>query len=131
MTVKERIVQYLNYSGVSITKAESELGWSKGALLKAASISSDRAGEFIIRYPNVSAEWLITGKGEMLKQSQSVGDISNSNVSGVNVSGQEIHISNADAYSTLLKIVENNQKAVEVFQSQIDRLITILERKIQ
>lgn len=65
----------------------------------------------------------------MLKPMQCVGDISNSNVSGVNVNGREIHI-NPDAYNTLLKIVENNQKTTEKFQEQIDRLISIIENKL-
>ncbi len=65
----------------------------------------------------------------MLKTSQSVGDISNSSVSGVNVNGNGIQI-NPNAYDTLLKIVETNQKATEKFQEQIDRLITIIEKKL-
>ena len=71
----------------------------------------------------------MTGEGEMLKTSQSVGDISNSSVSGVNVNGNGIQI-NPNAYDTLLKIVETNQKATEKFQEQIDRLITIIEKKL-
>lgn len=74
-------------------------------------------------------EWLISGNGEMLaKPNQTIGDISNSNVSGVNVSGSDIHI-NPNAYDALLKIVENNQKSTERFQNEIDRLITIIELK--
>lgn len=73
-------------------------------------------------------EWLTKGQGDMLKPIQSVGDISNSNVSGVNVNGQEIHIY-PDAYNTLLKIVETNQRTTEKFQEQIDRLISIIENK--
>lgn len=64
----------------------------------------------------------------MTKPIQQVGDISNSNVSGVNVSGTEIHI-NPNAYDTLLQIVERNQKVTEKFQEQIDRLISIIEKK--
>lgn len=69
MNVKDRILEYLEYKGVSITKAESLLCWSKGALLKSNSISSDRLGEFYLQFPEVSPEWLLTGEGDMLKQS--------------------------------------------------------------
>ena len=69
MNVKDRIFECLKYKGVSITKAESLLSWSKGALIKSNSISSDRLGEFYLQFPDVSPEWLLTGKGEMLKQS--------------------------------------------------------------
>lgn len=73
-------------------------------------------------------EWLRTGEGEMIKNSQSIGDISNSNVSGVNVNGNGIQI-NPNAYDALLKIVEANQKSTEKFQEQMGRLITLLEKK--
>lgn len=67
MNVKDRIFEYLKNKGVSITKAESLLCWSKGALLKSNSISSDRLGEFYLQFPDVSPEWLLTGKGDMLR----------------------------------------------------------------
>lgn len=75
-----------------------------------------------------SDNWLIAGEGEMLQPAQNIGNISNSSLTGVNVNGKDIHI-NPDAYNTLLKIVENNQKSTEKFQEQIDRLITLLEKK--
>lgn len=80
-------------------------------------------------YDNIfNVKWLLNEEGNMMAPTQSVGDISNSSVSGVNVNGQEIHI-NPDAYNTLLKIVESNQKTTEKFQEQIDRLISIIEHK--
>lgn len=71
MSVKDRIIQYLDNNCISITKAEALLGWSKGALLKANSISSDRLGEFILRFDNINLKWLLTGEGPMLKPDQS------------------------------------------------------------
>ena len=71
MSVKDRIIQYLNSEGISVTKAEALLGWSKGALLKANSISSDRLGEFILRFDNINLKWLLTGKEPMLKPAPS------------------------------------------------------------
>lgn len=68
MNVKDRILEFLKYEDVSVTKAESLLCWSKGALLKSNSISSDRLGEFYLQFPEVSPEWLLTGKGKMTKQ---------------------------------------------------------------
>jgi len=62
------------------------------------------------------------------ESTNNVSNVHNSNLTGVNVTGKDIHI-NPDAYNTLLKIVENNQKSTEKFQEQIDRLITLLEKK--
>lgn len=75
--VKDRIIEYLNYKGVSITRAEVELGWSKGALLKANSISSDRLGEFTLHFKDVNLDWLITGTSEMLKTAIPAPSVSN------------------------------------------------------
>ena len=68
MTVKDRIFKFLEVKDISITKTESILGWSKGSLLKANSISSDRLGEFILHFPDADINWLLTGEGSMLKK---------------------------------------------------------------
>lgn len=77
MNVKDRIFEYLKNKGVSITKAESLLCWSKGALLKSNSISSDRLGEFYLQFPDVSPEWLLTGKGDMLRDTSGQEKVNN------------------------------------------------------
>ena len=69
----------------------------------------------------------MTGIGEMTKNEQRIGDIKNSNVTGVNVHGQKIYITNID---DILSIVEKHQKSTEKFQEQIDRLINIIEKKL-
>ncbi len=69
MEIKERLMQYLDNKGMSPTKAEQLLGWGKGALIKAKSISVDKAGEFLLLFGDLSAEWLLRGEGEMLKSS--------------------------------------------------------------
>lgn len=77
----------------------------------------------------INANWLLTGIGEMTKNEQHVGDISNSNVVGVNVNGGSVN-NYTEEYCALLNIVEKYQKQTEKFQGQIDRLITILEQNI-
>lgn len=72
MTVKEKIQEYLEYKGISPTAAERELGWGVGAFTKAKSITVDRAKEFLLLYNDLSAEWLLRGKGVMLNSSSSV-----------------------------------------------------------
>lgn len=131
MDIKDRFLEFITYKGLSKRKFQESIGVSNSYI---QNISNGISAEVLHRikeiYPELSTDWLITGKGDMLKPIQTVGDISNSTVSGVNVSGTEIHISSIDAYNTLLKIVETNQKATEKFQEQIDRLISIIENKL-
>ncbi len=86
--------------------------------------------EAIVSKTGVDGTWLLTGEGEMQKPAQAVGDISNSNVAGVNVSGTEIHISNPGAYNALLETVKTYQKITEKYQSQMDEIIALLKKKI-
>lgn len=68
MSVKENIYLYLESKGVTPTKAERLMGWSVGALTKANSITAERLKEFILFNKDVSPEWILTGKGDMLKK---------------------------------------------------------------
>lgn len=127
--MKDRLMQFINYKDISVQAFETNVNLSNGAVSKMGDgtrrSTIDKISNF---YPDLNTNWLLTGEGDMLKPIQSVGDISNSSVSGVNVNGREIHI-NPDAYNTLLKIVESNQRTTEKFQEQIDRLISIIENK--
>lgn len=131
MTTKDRLKEFLTLKGIGRNKFESKIGIATGYLSsKSLTITSEVIEKAAEEFPDLNIDWLITGKGVAVKPVQSVGDISNSTVSGVNVNGSEIHISSAEAYNTLLKIVNENQKAVEKFQEQIDRLISIIEKKL-
>ena len=98
MTIKDRILKFLDYKGISVTRAEAELGWSKSSLLKSNNVSSDKIGEFIRHYSDVSTDWLIIGKGEMIKPTNEISNNkvsanNSSNVSTVYNSGQHVNIS--------------------------------------
>lgn len=130
MTVKDRLQKFIAYSNLSNKAFENKCGLGNGFVSKVGdSIRREKLELISNSFPELNIDWIINEKGEMLKPNQTIGDISNSNVSGVNVSGHEIHI-NPNAYDTLIKIVEANQKSTEKFQEQIDRLITIIENKL-
>lgn len=130
MNIKERIRQLIDFKRLSVLAFEKSVGLSNGYLRNTANVSAENCAKILSTYPDVSAEWLLTGEGEMQKSAQSVGDISNSNVAGVNVSGTEIHISNPGAYNALLETVKTYQKITEKYQSQMDELIALLKKKI-
>lgn len=76
MGIKSRILEYLDFKHVTVTRAEQSLGWSKSSLLKSNNVSGDKISEFILLYSDISPEWLLTGLGEMLKK-PSVQDVPN------------------------------------------------------
>lgn len=131
MNMNERIIDFINYLGISIAEFERFCGLSNGSVAKMGENTRvSTISRISKKYPLLNTDWIRTGRGEMLLNSneQKIGDISNSKVSGVNVSGTDIQI-NPDAYDTLLKIVETFQESTKRFQNHIDRLITLLEKK--
>ena len=70
MTVKERILQFLDEKEISKTLFFNKVGISpsnfKGAGKK-SSIGSDLVVKILTEYPELSPEWLMLGEGEMLR----------------------------------------------------------------
>lgn len=66
-TQKERILQFIDYKGISKNKFYIETGISNGVLDKKSGLSMDTVEKFYSKYPEINPEWLLTGKGEMIK----------------------------------------------------------------
>lgn len=68
--IKERILQIAEFKGISKEKFTENLNQKyanyKG-ISKKSSPSSDVLVEILSKYPEINLEWLLTGKGEMLK----------------------------------------------------------------
>jgi len=65
---KERIIQFIEYKGLSKNKFYIETGISNGTLDKKTGISTDTIEKLYSSFPEINLEWLLTGKGEMIKQ---------------------------------------------------------------
>lgn len=66
--IQDRIIEYLEYKGISKYKFYKETGLSNGFLDKKGSIGADKCEIIFSHYPDLNLEWLITGQGEKLKE---------------------------------------------------------------
>jgi hypothetical protein len=66
-SIRERIIEYLLYKGISRYRFYKDTGLSNGFLDKYGSINSDNCEKICYCYPDINPEWLLIGKGEMLK----------------------------------------------------------------
>lgn len=70
-TIVERLKKYIDYKGVAVSVAEKNIGVSNSSLSKPfkfkTTIKTDTLEKFLIFYSDISPEWLLTGRGEMLK----------------------------------------------------------------
>lgn len=66
-----RLKQYLDYKGISVRAFEQRIGFSNGSfasqLKNGKTIGVDRVENILNEFPDINAEWLLTGNGEMLK----------------------------------------------------------------
>lgn len=69
--IKQRVLYISEYKAIKKDKFFKDLGFSyanfKG-IQKESALSSNSVDKILSKYPDVSAEWLVTGKGEMIKK---------------------------------------------------------------
>ncbi len=70
-SIKSRILQHIELQKISKRKFYLKTGISNGILDKPSGLSEDTIEKYISSYPEISPEWLLTGKGEMKRISQS------------------------------------------------------------
>ena len=73
--VKQRILQYLKYKGISIRKFSEKISISPSNFNEKnmpSALSSDILCRILTEFEELNSEWLLTGKGEMLKPKASV-----------------------------------------------------------
>ncbi|MDR0692424.1 MAG: hypothetical protein LBF69_05245 [Prevotellaceae bacterium] len=68
--------------------------------------------------PDISLDWLLTGKGEMLKINQKVGDVKNSKIVNSHINNYQI---NSELIDTLKEQLNKKDK-------EIDRLWSLIEK---
>lgn len=71
LTTKDRVLQFIEYKGISKTTFLNETEIKRGFLDKdklSASVSDILLEKIIYTYPEIDLFWLITGKGSMLKK---------------------------------------------------------------
>jgi len=65
--IKQKILQYLDFKGISKYKFYQETGTTNGILSQTNGISEENILRFLSVYKDISAEWLMRGEGSMLK----------------------------------------------------------------
>lgn len=65
--IKKRILQYLDFKGVSKYEFYQKTGVSNGVLSQNNGLSEDNIMKFLSYYRDINVNWLVTGEGEMLK----------------------------------------------------------------
>lgn len=122
--MKERILQFIEYKRLSKNKFYKETGLSNGILDKQGGISSDSLEKIYCVYPEINLDWLLTGKGEMLKKEGLVQQAHN-NISSTITQHQTIHA--PEDYETLK---QENKRLTQENSGLKDKIIQLMEEKM-
>ena len=126
MNTINRIKAICEKEGITITSLEKLIGASKGVLSRALNKNTDIQSKWISKivenYPLYNPEWLLTGKGSMLKSDQkgSTGDCIE----------QEKEIKHLQEMNEMLQYtVEVNKKYITNLEKENKELKSALEKK--
>jgi phage repressor protein C with HTH and peptisase S24 domain len=67
MGTTERVVQYIEFKGISKYKFCKDLDFSNKFLDNSSNMGTDKACKILHQYPDINPGWLLTGEGSMLK----------------------------------------------------------------
>ena len=116
MGVKERAILFIKSSGMSVLQFEKRCGLSNGYIKNfKGNFGSDKLENLLNAFPNLSREWLLTGEGEMLKESSQP-------IQSIHENGDTITIP-----GKVWKVIEQQADSLAARDKQIDDLIAILK----
>lgn len=132
-----KVIDYLKATREILSQAEfaDKLSMNPSQISEMLSgkrpISERTINKIALSFPSLCNEWLLTGKGDMLKNSQKIGDITGSNNTAVAGNGNHVN-SETDKFLDLLKtqteIIQKNSEMLQKRDAQIDELIALLKK---
>ena len=130
--ILERLKEYIDSKDISVAAFEKSIGMSNASfgkcLKKGGAIGTDKLENILRIYPDISASWLLTGDGEMIKESnvQTAGDNS------TNINGNGNHVNTSElldkALDEIAELRRMNQEQVRNNQTQFERFMSIIEK---
>lgn len=111
--IKERILQYAEYTGVGKEKFIENLGMTYGSFKgkqKLTTVNSDFLDNFLSMYPEINMEWLLSGRGNMQK------DMINDNTHNDMANNVDLATTVSDELQSEAKLFDDSQEP-EILQN--------------
>lgn len=147
MTGAQIIDELLIYLNLNAKQLSDSIGYERPQIIydikkgKTKRISNELADKIISVYPEISLSWLLSGEGEMLRPVQNVTHGKNFSQTG------DVHVTESSDIDKLIELIKGElesinaeragmveerkerDKQIATFQEQINRLLTLLEKK--
>jgi hypothetical protein len=125
--ITERILKCVEIKGITKYKFCKDLGFSNGFLDKPREITTDKYANILVYFPDINPEWLLTGNGPMLRETNCIksGEISpDTNIQTT----QTANIQGKDNNNNL-NIIGGKQKNINMHNTDIQGLAEIIRQK--
>ena len=117
-------MEFISAKGLSVAEFERLCGLSNGYVRKVKDSLGKRGLSDILRkFPDLNSDWLLTGKGDML-----IPSVVQNNQNGDNINGHSVNVTKNES-EKFLEIIRMQSEQISKGQEQIDRLLTLLERR--
>ena len=120
MSVKQRIIDFIKYIGISQRAFEKAIGLSNGYINNiSVSIGHDKLLRISQHFPELNTEWLMTGEGQMLKKDYQAEE-----------SAPLMLEETRETYQTINRLVAMNEKLFEenrALKEELDQLKRALD----
>ena len=138
MDVKDRINKFIVYKGISVNQFEQSIGASNGYWRKVKNISAKIVGDILRVYSELSADWIITGQGDMFRNEKQTSLIQSINGDHNIATGHSDAVSiNADptdnsevSYAIILEGYKNRLEKQDLYIKQLLEEQKILHAQI-
>lgn len=129
MSDSERIKKLEEFTGLSLNKLAAAIGIKSPQTfydIKSGKhgISKDLAERIKAKYLNINMSWLLSGEGEM-----TIPAVVQNNQNGDNINGNSVKVEKKTETEKFLEAIKECHELLRKKDEQIDRLLTLLEKK--
>ena len=144
--ILERLKEYIDSKGISVSAFEKSIGMSNASFGKSlknkGAIGTDKLENILIVYPDLSPDWLLTGRGEMIKSKRtfpenhtSCPNLELGNTISKDSDNNPIPQANSNfSADTLIRLITDKDETIRSMAEEIGRLkerISLLECRLQ
>ncbi len=133
--MKEVIFKLLDYSKLNAKQFSEKLGMKRGQAIydiisgKTKRISEKLANQIISEFPEINRTWLLTGEGEMLKNTPAVAESHSISIAGEEIKENKINVNADETIAMLIAEVAAQRRLTEKVLEHNTELIAIIANK--
>lgn len=130
--MKEVIIKLLDYSKLNVKQFSEKLGMQRAQAIydivsgKTKRISEKLANQIISVFPEINKVWLLTGEGEMLKDSSAVSSDHSVSIAGNDIKENKINVNTDETIAMLVAEVAAQRRVTEKVLEQNSELLAMI-----